>query len=83
MVLEAVFAALCLCQSRRLDAQHQATFIQRKRECKLPVMMTDGYLAFSELIGLLAALPPSKIIHPQLPASDSPIDWCENVNIEM
>lgn len=54
-----------------------------KRECKLPVMMTDRCLAFSELIGLSAALPPSKILHPQLPVSDGPTDWCEKGHVEM
>lgn len=50
------------------DTQQQATFSQRKRECKLPVRMTDRCLTFAHLTGLLNCFATSNILQAQLPA---------------
>lgn len=38
---------------------------------------------FSEPDRLQTALPPSKALQPQLPETDSPKDWRENLHVEM
>lgn len=53
------------------DTQQQAIFSQRKRECKLPVRMTDSCPTLAPLTGLLNCFATLKLF-------GSPRDWCAN-----
>lgn len=60
------------------DTQQQAIFSQRKRECKLPVRMTDSCPTLAPLTGLLNCFATLKHPSSSTTSSGSPRDWCAN-----